>query len=279
MGRAIGRLAGGLVLAVAAVGIVFVTGMRRKSPLVLDAVRWTGRAMKPLVLRSSGTPAGLASVVRHVGRKTGRPYETPVQAVATEDGFVIALPYGPNTRPSGARRLIRRFATADAPDDRLAAIRRLLDRAFGGDFSDDDWAHALGGTHVVVEDGGAVVGHAAVVPRTIEVAGRSLRTGYVEAVATEPARQREGLGRRVMAEVAEIVRDDFELGALSTGRHRFYEGLGWERWRGPTSVRHGPAAVRTPDEDDGVMVLRVGPSRDLDLRAPISCEARRGDDW
>jgi deazaflavin-dependent oxidoreductase (nitroreductase family) len=36
-------------------------------------------------------------VVRHVGRATGREYDTPVGAVATADGFVIALPYGSNT--------------------------------------------------------------------------------------------------------------------------------------------------------------------------------------
>jgi deazaflavin-dependent oxidoreductase (nitroreductase family) len=36
-------------------------------------------------------------VIRHVGRTTGRTYETPVGAVATADGFVIALPYGANT--------------------------------------------------------------------------------------------------------------------------------------------------------------------------------------
>jgi deazaflavin-dependent oxidoreductase (nitroreductase family) len=79
------------------VGVVFFVGMRTKSPLVLDAVRRCGRATKPFVLKSSGTLGGIASVVRHVGRTTGRPYETPVQAVATDDGFVIALPYGPNT--------------------------------------------------------------------------------------------------------------------------------------------------------------------------------------
>ena len=72
-------------------------GMRSKSPRVLDAVRRTGRAMRPLAMKSSGTAGGNASVVRHVGRKTGRPFETPVKAVATDDGFVIALPYGRNT--------------------------------------------------------------------------------------------------------------------------------------------------------------------------------------
>ena len=97
MGSRLSKFGGGLLFALGVIGIVFVVGMRRKSPLVLNAVRRSGRAMKPLVLKSSGTPGGIASVIRHVGRTSGRPYETPVQAVATDDGFVIALPYGPNT--------------------------------------------------------------------------------------------------------------------------------------------------------------------------------------
>jgi hypothetical protein len=32
-----------------------------------------------------------------VGRTSGRPYETPVEAFATDDGFLVALPYGPDT--------------------------------------------------------------------------------------------------------------------------------------------------------------------------------------
>lgn len=95
--RLIAKVAGGVLFVLAAVGIVFVGGMRAKSPAVLDTVRRTGRAVKPLVLRSAGTPGASASVIRHVGRTTGRPFETPVGAVATDDGFVIALPYGPNT--------------------------------------------------------------------------------------------------------------------------------------------------------------------------------------
>jgi deazaflavin-dependent oxidoreductase (nitroreductase family) len=97
MWKAIGKLVGGVLVAVTALGIVFMVGMRSKSPRVLNAVRRTGRAMRPFAMKSSGTPGGNASVVRHVGRKTGRPYETPVKAVATDDGFVIALPYGRNT--------------------------------------------------------------------------------------------------------------------------------------------------------------------------------------
>ena len=91
------QLVTALVLAVAVLGVVFVVGMRKKSPLVLDAVRRTGRAARPYLLKSSGAPGAAASVIRHVGRATGRPYDTPVNAVTTDDGFVIALPYGLNT--------------------------------------------------------------------------------------------------------------------------------------------------------------------------------------
>jgi deazaflavin-dependent oxidoreductase (nitroreductase family) len=82
---------------VGAIGVVFVVGMRRKSVPVLNAVRKTGRAMKPIVLRSAGTSGSPTSVVRHVGRTSGRAYQTPVGAAPIEGGFVIALPYGPNT--------------------------------------------------------------------------------------------------------------------------------------------------------------------------------------
>ena len=77
MGKAIGKFVGGVLVAITALGIVFMVGMRSKSPRVLNAVRRTGRAMRPLAMKSSGTPGGNASVVRHVGRKTGRPLKRP----------------------------------------------------------------------------------------------------------------------------------------------------------------------------------------------------------
>lgn len=96
--RTIARLlAAALVVGVGAIGVVFVVGMRTKSPPVLDAVRRTSRAMKPLALRNAGTSGSATSIVHHVGRTTGRAYETPVAVAATDDGFVIALPYGANT--------------------------------------------------------------------------------------------------------------------------------------------------------------------------------------
>lgn len=171
------------------------------------------------------------------------------------------------------------YLTSEAPSGLLDRIRMMLDQAFEGRLSDDDWEHALGGWHVVLTRDGGVLSHAAVVPRSMVFGHRPLRVGYVEAVATAPDARRRGLATHAMTVAAEIVRRDFEIGALSTGIQPFYERLGWVRWRGPSFVNDEGRKIRTRDEDDGLMVLRCDASLDVALTAPIICEARRGDDW
>ncbi len=53
--------------------------------------------MRPLALRSAGKEGSTNSVICHVGRRSGRVYQTPVVAVAHDDSFLIALPYGERT--------------------------------------------------------------------------------------------------------------------------------------------------------------------------------------
>ena len=62
-----------------------------------NALRLFTRAMRPLALRSVGKEGSSTSVVRHIGRRSGRTYETPVIAVQHDDSFLIALPYGKRT--------------------------------------------------------------------------------------------------------------------------------------------------------------------------------------
>jgi deazaflavin-dependent oxidoreductase (nitroreductase family) len=88
------RVVGGLTVVLAMIAAVFVMGMRRRSPTVINTVRRLARATKRVPLRSAERSRAYASVVRHVGRASGRAYETPVRAVATDHGFVVALPYG-----------------------------------------------------------------------------------------------------------------------------------------------------------------------------------------
>ena len=176
------------------------------------------------------------------------------------------------------RPRLRVGTTDDLPPELLAQVRVLLDEAFEGEFSAADWDNALGGWHVVALDG-TPIAHASVVGRPIEVDGLPLRAGYVEGVATAPSSQGRGIGSIVMRRIGDIVRERFELGVLSTDAYDFYGRLGWERWAGPSFVRRAGELVRTPEDDDGIMVLRFGSSSELDLAAPISCDERDGDDW
>jgi aminoglycoside 2'-N-acetyltransferase I len=181
------------------------------------------------------------------------------------------------------RARLRRLSTEELTPPDVEAIRSLLTAAFGSDeeerFTDDDWGHAVGGTHFVLDVAGEIVSHASVVEREIHVDGRPLRTGYVEAVATAPARQGAGYGSLVMVDVTAWIRDRFQLGALGTGRHHFYERLGWLTWTGQAFVRTADSVLRTPEDEGYILVLPTPSSPPLDLASSISCEWRPGDVW
>lgn len=161
--------------------------------------------------------------------------------------------------------------------DRLA-LRELLDLAFEGDFSDDDWDHALGGMHALLAeaDTGALLAHASLVPRTLWVGPRRIDAGYLEAVATRPDAQGRGLGTHVMR-LLEDALASHPLCALSTSSHGFYGRLGWVRWQGPTWVLGADGVRRrSAEEDAGIMVRPAG---GWDLAADLVCEDRSGDAW
>jgi len=170
--------------------------------------------------------------------------------------------------------------TGDLSAADLRTIRQLMDDAFAGDFDDEDLEHALGGRHWLLTLDGRLIAHASVVERSIAVDGERLRTGYVEAVATAPDLQRHGYGTQVMEPATSYVRERFELGCLGTGEWAFYERLGWERWRGPSYVRLRSGVLqRSPDDDDGIMILRTPATPPIDVASPIACDWRPGDSW
>jgi len=173
---------------------------------------------------------------------------------------------------------IERLPSTEMPPALTEQLRTLCWSAVRS-FTEHDFEHAYGGDHVVVIDGDTLLTHAAVVPRVIQVGEREFRTGYVEAVGTLPASQGQGLGSRAMKIIDTVIRERYEFGALSTARHTFYERLGWERWQGPSYVIGDGGRVRTPDEDEGIMVLRHGPTVGIDLTGPIACHDRSGDAW
>ena len=178
---------------------------------------------------------------------------------------------------------IRSLPTDGLSPNEIEVIRAVLDAAFWDDederFTEEDWQHSIGGLHVVLELDGRIVSHASVVERELQVAGRPLRTGYVEAVATAPGFQGRGYGTRVLEVIGEAIDAGYELGALGTGEIGFYDRLGWRVWQGPTSVRTAVGERRTPDEDGGIMVLQPPWTPAIEPTAPISCDWRPGDVW
>jgi aminoglycoside 2'-N-acetyltransferase I len=132
---------------------------------------------------------------------------------------------------------------------------------------------------VVAEVDGVIVAHASVVERPLEIDARPVRAGYVEAVGTAPGRQGRGHGSAVMRAIGEVIAATYDLGALSTSSHAFYERLGWERWTGRTGVRTDSGLVLTPEDDDGIMILRTPTTPAIDPAGTLTCDWREGDVW
>jgi aminoglycoside 2'-N-acetyltransferase I len=176
---------------------------------------------------------------------------------------------------------IRRLPIGSLTSDEITAIRALLWAAFADEdpMTETDWAHAIAGEQFVADIDGEIVAYASVAGREIRIGGVPLDAGYVEAVATSPAYQRKGVGTKLMRTVDAYIDDRFELGALGTGVHAFYERSGWRTWLGRSSVRTPEGFRPTPDEDGYIMVLPTRSSPPLDFAVPIDCDERSGEAW
>ncbi len=166
--------------------------------------------------------------------------------------------------------------TALLTESDLAEIRALADAAFE-EFTDADWSHALGGLHALVRVDGRIVAHGALVQRRLYVSGRTMRCGYVEAIAVHADHRRQGLGHQVM-EALEAHAPAYEVMALATSDEgaELYTARGWTLWRGPSSTLTPQGPQPTADDDGCIYVLG---GTDLDLDAPIACDFRDGDQW
>jgi deazaflavin-dependent oxidoreductase (nitroreductase family) len=125
---------GALLVGVVLVAAVFLFGMRAKSPIVLRTVRrFNRRFVNPGQMRTAGRPGAYAGVIRHVGRRSGQVYETPVGPFPTEDGFVIALPYGTssnwvrNVLAAGRATLVVEGETVELDDPEVVPLSQVLD--------------------------------------------------------------------------------------------------------------------------------------------------------
>jgi aminoglycoside 2'-N-acetyltransferase I len=173
---------------------------------------------------------------------------------------------------------LRTAHTADLDDGIRAAVRELMDAAFGM-VSEDTYQNVLGGVHALLLEDGELIGHASVVQRRMLHGGRALRTGYVEGVAVRADRRRRGHGATMMSELERIVRSGYQLGALgaSDDGARLYVSHGWQRWRGPIAALTPDGIRRTPDKDGAIYALPV--SIPVDVSGELVCDWRPGSVW
>jgi aminoglycoside 2'-N-acetyltransferase I len=127
------------------------------------------------------------------------------------------------------------------------------------------------GLHVLAYDEQRLVGHAVVTTRWLQPDNLPrLKTAYVDAVATHPLYQGQGIGSAVMRHLASAL-SDYGLACLETERVSFYAQLGWEEWRGPLAGRKGTELMPTPDQK-GIMILPLAHTPPLDLDSSLTVE-------
>jgi aminoglycoside 2'-N-acetyltransferase I len=174
---------------------------------------------------------------------------------------------------------VRTAHTADLDAATLSAARALMAAAFGDEFEDADWEHALGGIHALAYDDGELVGHASVVMRRMVHGDRALRAGYVEAVAVHAGHRRRGHGGAVMAPLERVIRNAYDVGLLAATDDgaALYTSRGWQRWEGRLSALTPNGVEHTPEEECYVYVLPG--DAPLDLAGELTCDWRDGDVW
>src|SRR2546423_15519139 len=129
---------------------------------------------------------------------------------------------------------------------------------------EDDFTHLFsyipcGGIHVLAYREHEVVSHAVATTRWLQPEDLPLlRTAYIDAVATLPAYQGQGIASTLMRHLATVLAD-FEMACLETERVSFYARVGWEVWRRPVRGRRAKEHPPTPPPNR-VMDSRPAPT-------------------
>ena len=155
---------------------------------------------------------------------------------------------------------------------------KMLDAAFEGDFSNEDWEHTFGGYRFLGFLEAKLIAHGAIVPRKILVDSKLLTVGYIEGVAVHPEYWRNGYGSSLMAASTKVCRENFEFSMLSTDEKAFYTKHGWRDFEGESFVLVQGTEVRSEEEDEGLMYLLGNSTSDKSPRK-VLCESRSGDSW
>jgi deazaflavin-dependent oxidoreductase (nitroreductase family) len=124
--RIVATVLGSLIGAVVLFLGLLLAGLRWQVTPVVDFVRRMNKSVSnPRVMRTAGTTQTQTSVIEHVGRTSGRTYQTPIDVIPTRTGLLIALPYG--ARADWTRNVLAAgAATVVTKGDRVTVDRPTI---------------------------------------------------------------------------------------------------------------------------------------------------------
>jgi aminoglycoside 2'-N-acetyltransferase I len=134
-------------------------------------------------------------------------------------------------------------------------------------------------THILGRLNGKLVSYVAFITRWLQMGNKPLmRAAYIEGLAADLEYRNKGFASQIMNRAAAEIQD-FDIAALSTGSHGFYERLGWKIWEGPLYARKEIELIAMPEEQGCVMVYALPKTPPLDITAPLSIEWRALEPW
>jgi aminoglycoside 2'-N-acetyltransferase I len=157
-------------------------------------------------------------------------------------------------------------------------IKNLLNDAYKGDFSEQDWQHTFGGARFIGTLDNQIVAHSAVVPRAVLINNLQTTIGYLEGVAVSSKFQGQRIGSQLLQCVSDFCKSNYEISMLSTDEFDFYGKFGWQRFKGISGVIQNSVMSLTPEEDDGLMYLAGNSAESIEISTAY-CDWREGDCW
>nr|WP_314265118.1 GNAT family N-acetyltransferase [uncultured Moellerella sp.] len=159
-------------------------------------------------------------------------------------------------------------------------IYQLLFQVFEQGFSREDFDHTLGGIHILAYDNHQLIGHVAIVQRSVIVDCSPFRIGYLEGLGVAEAYRRQGIGRKLMELSSEIIANSYDFGLLSASEEGLplYQSLGWKIWTGELYESNRESYQRSFD-DEGSVLFWAASSQNIAATSPLYCDYRSGDQW
>jgi len=154
----------------------------------------------------------------------------------------------------------------------------LLNEAFEGDFSQEDFRHTFGGLRFLGYFNQELVAHGSVIPRNMCIDEIQVQVGYIEGVAVIPKYWKKGFGSLLIAEITSYCRSQYSISMLSTVEKNFYSRHGWVEFEGESYVLSEGRELSTKEENETLMFL-MGTNLEARSLNKAVCNERTGDAW